>query len=142
MKAVITLQGEKGEFQCSIVANGEKGSVIFYDKDAIIARQGKATISVGDVPETKAKVIETTERYDKDGNLVEKIVREIPEDEKAKPYIAPWVYGSTISPDQIARISNATQCAENAKAYANWASGCCDNAVVSVSNAKPSESHG
>ncbi len=79
MKVAITLQGEKGEFQCGIATDGEKGTVIFYDKDAIIAHQGKATISVDDVPETKAKMVETTERYDKDGNLVEKIVREIPE---------------------------------------------------------------
>lgn len=138
MKVAITLQGEKREFQCSVVADGEKGSILFYDKDAIIARQGKATISVDDVPETKAKVVETTERYDKDGNLVEKIVRKIPEDEKTKPYIAPWVYGSTISPNQIASISHAAQCAENATAYANWTSGC----VSAATTAMPSESHG
>lgn len=76
MKVAITIQGEKGEFQCSVVADGEKGSILFYDKDAIISGQGKATISVSEVPDTKAKVIETVERYDKDGNLVEKITRE------------------------------------------------------------------
>lgn len=142
MKALITLQGEKGEFQCSIAADGEKGTVIFCDKDAIIAQTGKATISVDDVPETKAKVVETTERYGKDGNLVEKIVREIPEDEKEKPYIAPLVYGSTISPNQIASISHAGQCVENAKAHANWASGCATSASTSADTTIPSESRG
>lgn len=121
MKIAITLQGEKGEFQCSIVADGEKGSILYYDKDSIIGRCGKATISVGDVPETKAKVIETTERYDKDGKLVEKIVREIPEDgESAKAALS----------------------AKKATERAVWASGCCAHAVTSVSSANPIELHG
>lgn len=90
----------------------------------------------------KTKITETTEKYDKDGNIVEKIVREITEDEKEKPYIAPWVYGSTILPNQIATISHAAQCAENAKAYANWASGCATSASTSATTELPNETHG
>lgn len=78
MKIAIVLQGEKGEFQSSIMADtdSEKGSILFYDKDAMIGRQGKAIVNISDSPTSKTKIIETTEKYDKDGNLVEKNTRE------------------------------------------------------------------
>lgn len=47
----------------------------------------------------KTKIIETTEKYDKDGKLVEKITREeTSEDDESRSYIAttPWITPNTI----------------------------------------------
>jgi hypothetical protein len=120
MKIAIILQGEKGEFQSSIIVDGEKGSILHYDKDTIIGHQGKAIVNVCDVSAQKAKVIETTEKYDKNGKLVEKIVREITEDDESV---------------------KAALCAKKATERAMWDSGRCDRAVISVSNGLPSGSY-
>lgn len=72
----ITITGSKGEFLYNIVTDGEKCSIFESDKDGIKARQGKVTIKGDDKPMVKSKIIETIEKYDKDGKLVEKITRE------------------------------------------------------------------
>lgn len=137
----IQIHGKGKVISICTVGNGEKCSVMETSATETSVWFGTVTICAEE-ESPKGKTIETTERYDKDGKIVEKIVREIPEDEKAKPYIAPWVYDSTISSGQIASISHAAQCAENAKAHANWASGCATSASTSAATAKLSESHG
>lgn len=46
MQIAITLIGEKGEFQSSIVVDGEKGSILFQDSNLIIGRQGRAIVNI------------------------------------------------------------------------------------------------
>lgn len=72
----ISIIGNRREFYCNVVINGENGSVVMQDADGIIVRQGKFAIKGDDKPMVKTKIIETTEKYDKDGKLVEKITRE------------------------------------------------------------------
>lgn len=72
----ITITGNKGEFICNIVIDGENGSLLMQDEDGIKAMQGIVSIKGYDKPMVKTKIIETTEKYDKDGKLVEKITRE------------------------------------------------------------------
>lgn len=103
------------------MADGERGSILYYDKDSIIGRCGKATISVGDIPETKVKAIETTERYDKDGKLVEKIVREIEKDDEP---------------------AKGVTCGKLSEEYAAQAYWCGASASTAATTALPSESHG
>lgn len=101
---------------------------------------GTATI-VAEEESPKGKIVETTERYDKGGKLVEKIVREIAEDEKAKPYIAPWADGST-APSGSTDINHLEQCAEQTGLYVSNATKCCMNASAVATTALPSETHG
>lgn len=72
----ITITGSNGEFLYNIVTYGENCSIIESDKDGIKWRQGKVAIKGDNKEMVKIKIIETTEKYDKDGKLVEKITRE------------------------------------------------------------------
>lgn len=72
----ITITGSNGEFLYNIATYGENCSIIESDKDGIKWRQGKAAIKGDNKEMVKIKIIETTEKYDKDGKLVEKITRE------------------------------------------------------------------
>lgn len=72
----INIAGNWGEFYCNIVTDGDNASIVMQDASGIIARKGKVTTKGNDKVAVKTKITETTERYDKDGKLVEKITRE------------------------------------------------------------------
>lgn len=72
----ITITGNKGEFVHNIVTDGKACSIVEQDKDGIKAMQGTISIKENEIPIVKTKITETTEKYDKNGNLVEKITRE------------------------------------------------------------------
>lgn len=126
----------------SLCISGEKCNVMESDGAHISTWFGTATVCTEE-DSTKGKTIETIEKYDKDGKLVEKITREIPEDGGARICHTPWTtYGATVSSGKIACINNATQCASRARECAEKASECCAHAVSSVFTAKPSETYG
>lgn len=59
----------------------------------------------------KTKIIETTEKYDKDGKLIEKITREeTSEDDESRNYITttPWITPNTVPCCETIGKSNAT----------------------------------
>lgn len=125
----ITITGNKGEFLYNIITDGEKCSVFESDKDETKVRQGRATIKGDDKPMVKTKIIETTEKYDKDGKLVEKITREEEiEDDTTTPYFMPC-------------INHAGQCTKEAVEHAKYATSCCENVVSTVNTAKASASY-
>ena len=60
----------------------------------------------------KTKIIETTEKYDKDGKLVEKITREeTTEDDESRSYITttPWITPITVPYYETTRRNSAVQ---------------------------------
>ncbi len=75
----MTIQIHGKEKMIMICTDGEKCSVIEFNGTNMSARCGTATICAEE-ESPKGKTVETTERYDKDGKLVEKVVREITED--------------------------------------------------------------
>lgn len=70
----IEIQGK--EKIISICIEGEKCSVMERNGTGISMWLGTATVNTED-EKSKRRTIETTERYDKDGKLVEKITKEI-----------------------------------------------------------------
>lgn len=72
----ISVVGSRMDFRLNIVTDGDKCSIIMQDSDGVFIKQGKISIEGKINPETKGKIAETIERYDKDGKLVEKITRE------------------------------------------------------------------
>lgn len=73
---IINIVGNKREFYCNIAIEGENASVVMQDFGGISMKQGKVAIKGDDKSMIKTKTIETTEKYDRDGKLVEKIIRE------------------------------------------------------------------
>lgn len=74
----MTIQIHGKERMIMICTDGEKCSVIETNGANMSMWCGIAMVCAEE-DSTKGKTIETIEKYDKDGNLVEKIVREIPE---------------------------------------------------------------
>lgn len=72
----INVIGNQGEFHLNIVTDGDKCSVVMQDTGGFSIKQGKISIKGDNNPMIKTKIIETTEKYDKDGKLVEKVMRE------------------------------------------------------------------
>lgn len=111
----ISIIGNRGEFYCNVVINGENGSVVMQDADGIIVRQGKVTIKGDDKDMVKTKIIKTTEKYDKDGKLVEKITREeTTEDDETRSYTTPIISSNpwTVpTPVPCCRDNTKLQCA-------------------------------
>lgn len=64
----------------------------------------------------KTKIIETTEKYDSNGKLIEKITREeTTEDDETKPYVAPL-----ISSNPWAAPMPVPCCKDNTKLQCTW----------------------
>lgn len=72
----INIAGNWGEFYCNIAIDGDNASIMMDDANGIITRRGKVTAKEDDKSIIKTKITKTTEKYDKDGKLVEKITRE------------------------------------------------------------------
>lgn len=77
----MTIQIHGKERMIMICTDGEKCSVIETNGANMSMWCGTATICE-EKKAIRGKAVETTERYNKDGKLVEKIVREIPEDNR------------------------------------------------------------
>lgn len=72
----MTINVTGNQMNLCIVTDGEKCSVIKTDESGIYFETGKISVKGEVSPMIKTKIIETTEKYDKDGKLVEKITRE------------------------------------------------------------------
>lgn len=81
---------KRREFFLSIATDGKECSVVIQDINGISARQGKISIKGENKSMIKTKVIETTEKYDKDGKLIEKVIVERTNEdyEKGDPIIS------------------------------------------------------
>lgn len=125
----INIAGNWGEFYCNIAIDGDNASIMMQDANGIITRRGKVTSKEEDKDMVKTKITEITEKYDKDGKLVEKITRE----ESTE--------GDTTTSYIIPHTNHASQCAKQAAEHAKRAANCCKNAVVVVSTEKASANY-
>lgn len=106
----ITITGNKGEFTYNIVTDGEKCFIVAQDKDGIKTMQGTISINGDGNSTIKTKITETTEKYDKEGKLVEKITME-------KLWKGDTVYksGSVIFPQEPTKSCCQCKCELNAE---------------------------
>lgn len=86
----INIAGNWGEFYCNIAIEGDNASIMMNDANGIITRRGKVTAKEDDKSIIKTKITKTTEKYDKDGKLVEKITREEETEENTVYDGLPW----------------------------------------------------